>query len=485
MRRPWGAESTPPGTSGGIADSRQRQPTDGGAGGGTGPGTAAGGRGEPAGRAGTAAERRAERLDLAGWLLLVGLGLGLTLLAVSLGDHLGTAAAPFAGRYELVLDPASLLAPAVAALVLLAVAHGLPDRLSWPVLLLVGYAVTAAWALALVAVDGRAGLSHGLAAPGYLAEVASVGGAPGAYLSGYVDHAAGLPAIRDHPPLPVLLLWLAGRLGLHSPALLGIAVTLLGALVTPLVAIAVRSLCGGPAAARFVPVLALAPYAPWLAVNVDAVTAALGAAFIAAAAVASRHGRPAQVRLLLASLCGLLLGLAALYSYAVIWLAATVLCIYFVRRRPLLNVATGVFALLPLVLAQTAGFSWSAGLAGSRRSLAGWVGAPGSALVWTLLGLVVLVIASGPALVASARKVRLTPGWPFLVGGVLSVAWAIAAGLTHGEAERAWLPFFPWLLVGAVAPIRRGDQPPRAPLLLIAAGAATGICLQAVVRSPW
>jgi hypothetical protein len=431
------------------------------------------------------AERREELLDLTVWLVLVGLGLGLTALAVALGAGLGTAAAPFAGRYELMLRPATLLAPTVAALVLVAVGNGLPDRLGWSRLLLAGYATTAAWALALVAVDGAAGLSHGLAAPGYLAEVARVGDHPGDYLDGYVAHAPGSPATRDHPPLPVLLLWAFGRLGVHRPALLGVAITLLGALVTPLVAVAVRSLCGDSAGRRLVPVLALAPYAPWLAVNVDAVTATLGAGFITAAAVASRGGRPGPVRLLIASGCGLLLGLAALYSYTVIWLAATVLCVYFVRRRPLLNVATGVCALLPLVLAEAAGFSWPEGLAGSRRDLSAWTGAPGSSLGWTLLGLVVLLLACGPALVATWRKVRLTPGWPFLVGAILSVAWAIAAGLTHGEAERAWLPFFPWLLIGAVAPLRRGDPAPRPPLVLLAAGALAAVCVQGILRSPW
>jgi hypothetical protein len=473
MRRLRGAESGPHGTSGGIADSGPTPPP--------------GPPDPPADGSDAAAERRAERLDLTAWLVLGGLGLCLTLLAVRLGARVGTAAAPFAGRYLLVLTPAALLAPAVAALALFAVASGLPDRLRWPPLLLAGYAVTAAWALALAAVDGESGLTSGLAGPDeYLAVVPAGGDDPGGFLAGFVAHADGYTAAtREHPPLPVLLLWAAGRLGLRRPALLGITVTLIGALVTPLVAVAVRALYGEAAARRLVPVLALAPYALWTAVSMEAVTAALGAGFVATAAVASRSGRPGPARLGWASLCGVLLGTAALFSYAVIWLAASVPCLYFVRRRPLLNVATGVCALVPLVAVQAAGFSWAEGFTASRRDLGGWADEPASALVWGLLGLVVLLLAGGPALVASIRKVRLTPGWPFLLGGGISIAGAILAGLTRCEAERAWLPFLPWLLVGAVAPERRGGPPRHTPLLLTAAGAATAVCLQLVLRSPW
>lgn len=500
MRTRRGAEFGPRGTPDGTADTPSGSPT---AGAGPHPdpdpdadpdadpdpdeGTSGAGPGRP-GQAGDGqGDPPTEQLDLAVWLALVAVGLGLTVLAVRAGARLGTGAAPFLGRYELVVTPASLLAPAVAAVVLVAAAKGVHERLRWPVLLLAGYAAAAGWALALVAVDGGSGLARGLAGPEeYLADVPKVGTDPGGFLDRFAEAGPELtPATRDHPPLPVLLLWAAGRLGLDRPVQLGLAVTLVGALVTPLVAVAVRSLSGEPAARRLVPVLALAPYAVWLAVSMDAVTAALGAGFIAVAAVGSRPGRPGPARLAWACLCGLLMGTAALFSYSVIWLAATVPCLYFVRRRPLLNVASGVCALLPLAAAQAAGFTWSEGLAASRRDLAERVGDERSALVWGLLGLFVLLLAGGPALVASARKLRLTPAWPYLVGGGLGVAWAIVAGLARGEAERSWLPFFGWLLVAAVAPESRGGPPPRLPLLLAGTGALTAICLQAVLRSPW
>jgi methylthioxylose transferase len=451
----------------------------------SGPGSSVAGGRRAEGRDGPVG--RPEIVDLLLWTALVAVGLGLTLLAVRLDAPLGTASAPFLGSYRLALDPATLLAPTVALVALIAVANGVHERLRWPLLLFAGYGVAAAWAFALAVVDGGQGLAGPMTNPDeYLADVPDVAGDPGRYLDTFVqredEHTV---ATRQHPPLPVLALWALTRLGIERPAALGATITVLGALVTPLVAAAVRSLCGEQAARRLLPVLALAPYAVWIAVSMDAVTAALGAAFVAAGVIASERDRPAPSRVGWAAACGLLLGVAALFTYSVAWLGASVLCIYFVRRRPLLNVATGGCALLPLLAVAMAGFSWADGLEMAQRDLSTRVGPVRSALIWGFLGLVVLLLACGPALVASARKVALTPGWPFLVGAVLGVGFAILAGLARGEAERSWLPFFPWLLVAAVAPERRGGPASPTPVLLVGAGAVTAVTIQAVLRTAW
>src|SRR2546429_626959 len=176
---------------------------------------------------------------------------------------------------------------------------------------------------------------------------------------------ASTPA--NPPQLPVLLLWLRPRAGIASPVALGVAVTLLGTLAVPLVLVAVRSLAGEVPARRLGPVLALTPYAVWVAVSMDGVTAALGAAVVAAGAVGSEHGRRWWASTAWAAAAGLLLGVAALFSYAVVWLAASVICIYFVRRRPLLNVISAGCSLVPILLAQAAGFGWTDGLLLARR----------------------------------------------------------------------------------------------------------------------
>src|SRR2546423_9100739 len=68
--------------------------------------------------------RAREGPDLLAWLVLTMLGLGLTAWAVHIGAHLGTAGAPFLGRYRWQLSALSALAPAVAVAVVVAPRRG-------------------------------------------------------------------------------------------------------------------------------------------------------------------------------------------------------------------------------------------------------------------------------------------------------------------------------------------------------------------------
>jgi methylthioxylose transferase len=81
--------------------------------------------------------------------------------------------------------------------------------------------------------------------------------------------------------------------------------------------------------------------------------------------------------------------------------------------------------------------------------------------------------------------VRNTPAWPFLVGAGAAVLFAVFAGLARGGVEQAWLTFFPWLTVAAVAPQRQAGPPVPSPLLLTGAGAAVAVVLAAILDSPW
>jgi len=427
-----------------------------------------------------------EGSDLLRWSLLAAAGLALTLIAASTSDRLGTASPPFLGRYELQVSAGSLLAPAVAGAGLLAVAARLHERLPWRVLLLASYAASLCWALALALADGTDGIAGPLAHPDeYAVDVPAVTSrGPGGFLRSFVaDNASWSVATRQHPPGPVLLLWALSSAGVRGPLAVGLLLTAVGALAVPLAAGAVRSLCGQSEARALVPVLALAPYAVWMAVSLDAVVLALGAALVAAGVRASTRSGWGAVGW--AGGCGLLLGLAALFSYSAPWLGVSVICVYFVRRRPLLNVVTGAGALLPLAGAAVAGFSWTDGLTAAQADFSVRVEPYRSALLWGLLSVLVLLIACGPAVLASARKVRATPGWPFLVGAALGVGFAVGAGLARGEVEHSWLPFFPWLLVAAVAPDRPGGPPVPTPLLLVAVGTLVAIVVESVLRTRW
>jgi hypothetical protein len=428
-----------------------------------------------------------ERRDLLTWVALSAVGLALTWVMVRSGAALGTRSAPFLGSYRFGLGFATVLAPLVAAGVLVAAARGRFEAVSWRSVLALGWGASFAWALSLALVDGAAGLTRSLQAPGnYLTDVPDVGADALAYLQGYTDNADGLSvAARGHPPGPVLLLWALHRLGLTDMLTLGVLVTALGALLTPLVLASVRGVCGEDAARRFAPVLMIAPYAVWVAVSVDIVVAVLGAVMVymgvrasAATATGWRAGAWALA-------CGVTLGVAALFSYAAPWLGLSAVCLYFARRRALLNVATGLGALIPVLGVQLAGFTWLDGLLAARADYVTRVEPNRSALAWSAISVVILLLAAGPPLIRSLRRIRNTPGWPFLVGAGVAVAFSILAGLARGGAEAAWLPFFPWLTVAAVAPTLQGGEPAPTPLLLTGVGAATAIVIEAVLATPW
>ena len=428
----------------------------------------------------TSEERRAT--DAVTWLLLAAAGIGLALVARRAGMRVGVPGAPFTGEYRIKVEVGTVLAPAVAVAVLAGVRAGVVERLGWRRLLLLAYVASLAWAVALAVVDGGNGLAFPVANPDeYLADVPAVGDDPAGYVRTFVDEAPSYSvATRTHPPAPVLLLWLLRKAGFARPSLLGLVLTAIGCVTVPAVAVAMRSLCGEVAARRLLPVLVLAPYAVWVAVSMDGVTAALCAVFVALGVVASEPGR--TPRWAIAS--GVVLGIAALFSYAVGWLAAIPLVVCFVRRRATTIAFVGTGALVPLALARALGFVWPDGLTVAQADWSVRVGPHRSWLLWLFLDLAVLVIACGPHVVTAARRIRRTPGWPFLVGAGIGVGFAIVSGLARGEVERSWLPFFPWLLVPVTGTDDEGE-PSRPSLLLLALGAGAAIVIESVLRSSW
>lgn len=429
--------------------------------------------------------RRRELTDLWTWLVLVTVGSLLTWWAVKAGLKLGTASAPFLGRYRVEIGYATVLAVAVAFSVLTIAQRGWCERARFGRVLAASYLGLLTWAAALAIVDGSNGFTRALLNPeSYLSDVAAVGDDPLGYLRHFTEHAGERSfATRGHPPAPVLLLWMLQRAGLTDHLVLGLVFTAFGALAAPLTLAAVRDTCGDLSARRLAPPLVLATSAVWLAVSMDAVVGTLVAAMIFAGVRATRaHGPRAGGWALLA---GALLGVAALFSYAVAWVGLSVVCLYFARRRAALNAASGIGALIPLFAAWAAGFSWVDGLLGAHRDFTTRVDPARPALPWAAISIVAALMAAGPILVASLRKVRNTPGWPFLVGAGAAVVFSIIAGIARGGVEHAWLPYFAWLCVAATAPERPGGPVPPAPLILTAVGALTAIVVEALLATPW
>jgi hypothetical protein len=416
--------------------------------------------------------------------MLVVVGVFLTWLAVRSGARLGTASAPFLGRYRFEISPLSLAAPALAGAVLYVARRGYLDSVPWWVIRLGSAAGLFAWAVSLALVDGLAGLTRSLTPDSYLGDVQDVGGDPLGYLRTFTSrNAEHTIATRGHPPGPVLVLWALQRIGVTGHLDLASLVTAIGALAAPLVLSAVRDVSGEIAARHFFPLIVLAPYAVWLAVSMDAVVLTIAAAMTVAGLRATR--RSGWQAAAWAILAGLLLGVAALFSYSAAWLGLSIVGIYFARRRPALNLFSGLSVLIPVLLASLCGFAWTDGLAAAYADFAQRIEPERSALWWGLISVCALLLATGPALYASIRKLRNTPGWPFMLGAAAAVLFSIGAGLARGGVEHAWLPFFPWLVVAVVAPEERGGPTPAAPLLLAGIGALTAVIIEAVLLTPW
>lgn len=92
-----------------------------------------------------------------------------------------------------------------------------------------------------------------------------------------------------------------------------------------------------------------------------------------------------------------------------------------------------------------------------------------------------LAVAVGPAVWVGLARARWNRRF-LLCGAASAVLVAInASGLSEGEVERIWLPFFPWVATGAIG--LRGSPVVRRRWL--AAQAAAAVALQVALRSPW
>jgi hypothetical protein len=292
--------------------------------------------------------------------------------------------------------------------------------------------------------------------------------------------------VQGHPPGPVVVAWLADRIGLGGAgwlaalAVAGWGVAAVAALVTA------RAVAGEHAARRAAPALAVLPAAVWAGTSLDAL-------FAAVTAVAAAGALLAFVRRSIAGAvaAGAVLGVALLCSYgAVLSLVVPGLAVLALaggrswwRLAPWAG-AVALGAAGVLVAADAAGFWWLDGLAATRAAY--WAGVAADRPGWylTLAGNpAALALAVGPAIAvglatgaASLRRSRAS-GRAVVLPAAAALALVVAdlSQMSRGEVERIWLPLVPWLALAAP-----GDR--RA---WLAGQVAVALALQLCLRSPW
>jgi hypothetical protein len=375
--------------------------------------------------------------------------------------------APLSADWRPRWGPGTLAAIVIAAAAAVW-ADGLAHRLSWRALLAGVFFAGLAWLVALATVDGRAGLAAQLDTKGYneflptARSVGSISGLLHEFISRIPDGSVGhWPThVAGHPPGAVLFFVLLVRVGLGGGLATGLVVTVLAATVPVAVLVTLRQLGAHVPARRVAALLTFGPIAIWSAVSVDAVLAACTAWAVCAAAAAAMTDVPVR-RAGWAMLSGVLFGTALMLSYGLAVAGLLVVAVLVAARtlRPVPFAALGTAAVVALFAAS--GFRWwdalpvvhdryYAGLARLR---------PASYWVWG--DLAALCFCTGPlvgaSLAAVARRARAVLRGPrptrvvvtLSLAGTACIVLADASLLSKAEVERIWLPFAPWLLLGA------------------------------------
>jgi hypothetical protein len=394
------------------------------------------------------------------------------------GRRLFLGAAPFHGSYDLRVSAAVIVPVAVAAAVVL-LAPAVFARLGWRAANLVAVLTTAAWAVALAAMDGLSAVAAPLTQPDeYLADVPRVTSLRETLASYVADLPSYHTHVRGHPPGPLLLLaWLDG-IGLGGPVPAAVLVIAAGATSVAAVAITVHAVAGAATARRTLPFLVLLPAALWIATSMDALFLAVAAWSTAALAVAARAGSrwPA-----LALAGGLGWGAALLLTYGVgpLGLLAVAVTVVPDRRRTGQVLGVSAAALVAVLgLAAALGFNWLAGAAATRVEWSRGAGPVRPWLYFLVANAVVAAVCAGPAVVAALTR-PLGSTSPLVLPVLAALVVANVVGVFRGEVERIWLPYVPWIAVAAAELPRPSVRP------WLAVQAVTAVVVQLVLLSRW
>jgi hypothetical protein len=193
------------------------------------------------------------------------------------------------------------------------------------------------------------------------------------------------------------------------------------------------------------------------------------------------------------ALAGLLLGCCVLLSYGLILLAVLALAVLWVggSLRPMPWAAA---AALAVVLAfAVAGFAWWEAFPVLRTRY--WAGTASSrpAAYWLWGDLAALCVSAGPVIgvslvlaaqrarsgIRSARQLRTRVVAVLVLAAAATIALADLSLMSKAETERIWLPFVPWLLLGAAFVPDRWRRP------LLGAQFAFALAVQSLLFTHW
>ncbi|MEO8889002.1 MAG: hypothetical protein ABI301_01945 [Jatrophihabitantaceae bacterium] len=342
----------------------------------------------------------------------------------------------------------------------------LAGSLRWRRLLAGSFVLGAGWLSALATVDGWHGIGHVLGTNDEYLPTARRVTSISALLHEFVARIPATSAspwpthVAGHPPGALLFFIALVRSGLGGGLAAGWVVVLIAATTPLAVLVALRALGAESSARRVAPVLVVGPAAIWTAVSADAMFAAVAAwALCALAIAATARGTRAMIGW---SLCaGLLFGACLLLSYGLALLAVPALAVLLIARnpRPLLGAVAGV--LVVVLGCAAAGFLWWQGFTALHGRYYAGLARVRPAAYWVWADLAALCVCAGPLLGASigvvaqrARRLRALDG-PDRTVVLLTLAACACIGLadlsfmSKAETERIWLPFVPWLLLGA------------------------------------
>lgn len=333
-------------------------------------------------------------------------------------------------------------------------------------------AASAAWGVGLALVDGPSGLERGITDPfGYYVALDSYGDAA-TFLSNFTDEISTYPVhVRGHPPGVPLLLIALDRLGLASVGVIAALLVGASASIVAAVMLVVRRLSDESTAMAVAPFIALAPAAIWLVNSFDALFAAIGAWGIAAIVVPKRPAWAAAGGLVFGA------GIFASYGLAPLVLVPIILCLRRGERTRLTYAALGGLAVV--VAFSLGGFWWVEGLFATRLEYASSVAQSRPYLYFLFANIAAFGLAVGVGPLRGLAALGDKRVWLLCGSALAVVALANVSGLSKGEVERIWLPFWPWVAVAAVGIAASS----RRRWLVAHAGAA--IVLQAIIWVPW